>query len=324
VRDRPEISVVIPTRNRRGLLSRAALRSALSQEEVDHEVIVVDDGSTDDTSAWLRELGEPRLRVVRLEERRGVAAARNAGIDAARGVWVAFLDDDDLWSPRKLRRQLDTAAAASADFVYARVVSVDEMGCARYAFPLPDPMELPSKLLAASVLPAGCSNVIVRRELVRNVGGFDEELFQLSDWDLWIRLAWAGRAAACEDTLVGYLEHNENMLLSDPRDVTRELAYLDLKHHTLRNEHRAELDSRTFAHWVAWGHLRRGRRIRAARVFARSGLENRSPRDVALAAAFVLRAALPLSSARPILQRIGRHGAGTLPPPAPAWLELYR
>jgi len=315
---------VIPTRNRWLMLERAALRAALSQELVDHEVVVVDDGSTDRTSQRLEELRDPRLRVVRLDERRGVATARNAGIANAQGEWIAFLDDDDLWSPFKLRRQIDAAREADAVFAYAGVVSVDELGTAQYSFSLPDPVGLLPRLLASSVVPAGCSNVLARTEVVRDLGGFDERLFQLADWDLWIRLARAGRAASCKDVLVGYVEHGENMLLTDPRDVRREFAHLDAKHESLRAIHAVELDRAAFAHWVAWGHLRRRRRLRAARVYFRSGIENRRPRDVALAGGFALRAALPIGGVRPALQRLTRGSAYATPPAEPAWLDLYR
>ena len=318
-----EVTVVIPTRNRWALLERSALRAALGQEQIDHEVVVVDDASTDGTSERLEELQDGRIQVVRLDERQGVAAARNAGIAAARGEWVAFLDDDDLWSPLKLRMQLDAARRAEAVFAYAGVVSVDDVGTARYAFSLPEPDGLLASLLSSSVLPAGCSNVLARTQLVRDLGGFDVRLFQLADWDLWIRLAEAGPAAWCEEPLVGYAEHAENMLLTDPRDVTEEFAYFAAKHSSLRASYGVELDRAAFAHWVAWGHLRRRRRLRAARVYLRSGLENRRPHDVALAGGFALRAALPLGRVRPALQRL----TGTSPGAAchePAWLELYR
>jgi glycosyltransferase involved in cell wall biosynthesis len=321
----PEVTVVIPTRNRWELLSRKALRSALGQEAVEHEVVVVDDASTDETAARLAAFDDPRVRFVRLNERAGVAHARNAGIAAARGSWVAFLDDDDLWSPRKLRAQLDAAAAADADFVYAGVVSIDGDGAPCYVFPLPRPAELPRRILGSSVLPAGCSNVVARTELVRAVGGFDEQLFQLADWDLWIRLSWNGRPAATEEVLVGYVEHDENMLLTDPRDVTPELAYLDEKHRALRIRHGVELDRATFFHWVAWGHLRRRQRVRAARVYLRSAIANRRGRDVALAAAFAARAVLPVGSLRRRIQALaGPRALAVAPVAEPAWLELYR
>ena len=112
--ERPVVSVVIPTADRWPLLSTCALRSALGQHDVEHEVIVVDDGSSDETPRRLEELGDPRLRILRHATRQGVSQARNTAIEAARGEWIAFLDDDDLWSPRKLRVQLDLGAATGA------------------------------------------------------------------------------------------------------------------------------------------------------------------------------------------------------------------
>src|SRR3954468_2829862 len=104
----PEVTVVIPTRDAWDLLP-ATLTGALAQEEVALEVVVVDDGSRDGTAAGLAEWAraDPRLRVCRLEPSAGVGAARNAGIERARGEWLAFLDHDDLWAPRKLREQVD-------------------------------------------------------------------------------------------------------------------------------------------------------------------------------------------------------------------------
>jgi glycosyltransferase involved in cell wall biosynthesis len=320
-----EVSVVIPTRNRFELLERTALRSALEQQDVEHEVIVVDDGSQDGTFERLSELDEPRLRVIRHDTARGVSRARNAGIAAARATWTAFLDDDDLWSPVKLRRQIDAVEDANGAFAYAGVVSVGEDGRANYVFALPDPLELPRELLARSVLPAGCSNVVARTGLVREVGGFDEELFQLADWDLWIRLAHAAPAAVCSETLVAYVEHARNMLLTDERDVTKELERLEEKHRDLRRRHGVDLDRATFLHWVAWGHLRRGRRLRAANVYLRSGLEQRRPRDVALAAAFALRSIVPVPRARRLLHAVAPPRVMPLPAPAapPPWVARY-
>jgi glycosyltransferase involved in cell wall biosynthesis len=321
----PEVTVVIPTRNRWDLLSRRALPSALAQEAVAQEVVVVDDASTDDTPAQVVAVDDQRVRLERLDERAGVAAARNAGIAAACGAWIAFLDDDDVWSPRKLRTQLDAVHEAGADFIYSGVVAVGDSGAVEYDFPLPPPAELPLKILSSSVLPAGGSNVLARTELVRAVGGFDEQLFQLADWDLWIRLAASGRPAATAEVLVGYFEHDENMLLTDPADVTRELAYLEQKHRALRARHGVELDRSTFLHWVAWGHLRRRQRGRAARVYLRSGIANRSGRDIALAAAFAARAVVPLGSLRRRLQALTGSRAPEVDGAAePAWLELYR
>jgi len=100
-----ELSVIIPTHNRLVLLQRA-LASVLAQEGVDLECIVVNDGSTDGTAAWLEGLDDSRVRVRHLGGVGG-ASARNAGLDMAQGEFIAFLDDDDEWRPGKARRQID-------------------------------------------------------------------------------------------------------------------------------------------------------------------------------------------------------------------------
>ena len=122
----PTVSVVIPTRNRAEVLKTHALPSALAQRDVDVEVVVVDDGSDEDDRRAMENLTDSRVRVVRHATREGQSRARNTGIEAARGEWIAFLDDDDLWSPDKLREQLDAAAVAHAEFVYTGGVMVDE------------------------------------------------------------------------------------------------------------------------------------------------------------------------------------------------------
>ena len=126
-----------------------------------------------------------------------MARARNLGIGAARGHWIAFLDDDDLWSPDKLRRQIDAAGAANAGFVYASAVIVDDGLRVRSEWPAPPSERLESVLLVRNALPAGASNVVVKAPLLDEVGAFDERLTHLADWDLWIRLARNASAASC-------------------------------------------------------------------------------------------------------------------------------
>src|SRR6266550_1899492 len=181
----PEVTVVIPTRDRRAIAPRA-VRCALGQHDVRLEVIVIDDGSTDGTAAAVEELADPRLRVVRHERPRGVANARNRGIELAEGEWVALLDDDDLWAPAKVRHQLDTASAAPVDFVYADVVAVDHRGNPIEWMPSPSPHHLRERIRSENLQPAGASNALIRVDLVQRAGGFDERLVHLADWDLWI------------------------------------------------------------------------------------------------------------------------------------------
>lgn len=269
-----EVSVVIPTRNRWRLLSKAALPAALDQEDVDHEVIVIDDGSDDETPERLAKIADPRLRVLRNHSARGVAVARNTGIGAARGRWVSFLDDDDVWSPRKLRAQLDAAAAADAVFAYAGGAGLDATRRFLFAVAPPDPTTVLRELLQWNVIWCGCSNVMAKTRLTRELGGFDERLFQLADWDLWIRLALAGPAAAAPETLVGYVMHGESMLLTDRRDVFPEMDYLAEKHQPASEAYGVEFDQALFARWVARGHRRAGRRREAARTYLRSARQH--------------------------------------------------
>jgi glycosyltransferase involved in cell wall biosynthesis len=270
-----DVSVVIPTRSRWSLLSTAALPAALEQQDVDHEVIVVDDGSSDETAERLAEIADSRLRVLRNETPGGVAVARNRGVFEARGRWISFLDDDDVWSPRKLRAQLDAAESANAIFVYAAGGGLDSERRFLYAVAPPEPTTVTRQLLRWNVIWCGCSNVMAKTEVTRTLGGFDENLFQLADWDLWIRLALAGRAAAVDEILVGYVIHPENMLLTDRRDVFPELDYLVHKHRSASEEYGVSLDRALFARWVARGHRRAGRRLEATGTYLRSAWRNR-------------------------------------------------
>jgi glycosyltransferase involved in cell wall biosynthesis len=316
-----EITVVIPTRDRWSTLATAALRAALAQRDVDHEVIVVDDGSADDTSARLAALDEPRLRVIRHELSHGVAQARNAGIAAAAGEWVAFLDDDDLWAPEKLRRQIDLARGADAAWAYAASAALD--GERRFLFSLEpaDPEGLARSLLRWNVLWGGCSNVVARTDVVRRLSGFDERLFQLADWDLWIRLALSERAVATREILLGCVMHSASMLATDRRDVFREMEYLAEKHRVASLAHRVDFDQRLFTRWVAFGHRRAGRRGRAALTYVRGARRHGDLAALPRAAAALLgepafragRALVPSRTAAP-----------TLDAASPPWLAAYQ
>jgi glycosyltransferase involved in cell wall biosynthesis len=322
VRRAPDVTIVIPTRSRWDLLSTAALPSALGQEDVELEIVVVDDGSTDETAKKLRARFDARLRVVRHERPRGVARARNAGIEAARGEWIAFLDDDDLWAPRKLRVQLDAADAQGALFSYGGAAWVAEDRSWLYSLAPADPDLLASMLLERNVLWGGCSNVAVRSDLVRALGGFDERLFQLADWDLWIRLSQAGRACAWPEVLVACIEHQRSMLLTTADDVFAEFDYLDAKHRAAREAAGLRLDRRIFTRWVALGHRRSGRRFRAARLYLAGAVKNRDPLNLVRAVAAPL-GERPVEWARRVTGRSPGSRRSDFPS-EPSWLARYR
>lgn len=297
----PEVSVVIPTKDRSRRV-RHTVASVLAQRGVDLEVVVVDDGSADDTSAVLG--GVEGVRVVRHDTPRGVAAARNAGIAAATGDWVAFLDDDDLWAPDKLRRQLDAAARAGADWVYASALTVDEHGRIFEEELAPPPGELLDLLHAANPVPAGASNVMVRRAVLAQTGGFDETLQHFADWDLWVRLAQRGTPAAIDDALVAYVHHGENMHADAAHSGRAELDLLDAR---IRSHTGRPLDRALMASWMAYGEYVAGRPWAAARIAAASAVRHRSRDDARQAVGMVLRG-------------LGiNHGAGHSGEPGPAW-----
>jgi glycosyltransferase involved in cell wall biosynthesis len=283
----------------------------LGQEGVEHEVVVVDDGSADETGKRLAAVADSRLRVVRNERPGGVAAARNRGLAEAAGEWVAFLDDDDLWSPRKLRAQLDAAKGADADFAYSAVVAVDADLNVTRALPFPDPRDLLRRELRLNAMPAGGSNVVVSSVLLRTQGGFDERLYHLADWDLWIRLAAAGSGAASPAVDVAYVEHGHNMHMSELRNTRREFVYLVDKHRGLSRELGVDFDRLGFELWMAWADRRSGNVRRAAWLYLRSALVHRSVRNLARAVWMVL----PGGSKAP---------GGPAPPPEPDWLAAYR
>jgi GT2 family glycosyltransferase len=268
---RPEATVVIATRDRWPLLARHGLRSALAQEDVALEVVVVDDGSRDGTAARVAELGDPRVRLVRNDEPHGPSAARNRGIEVAQADWVAFLDDDDLWSPRKLRAQLDAASTAGADWVYAAAVIADEAGAILRAPRLLDPEAAAEMLLRGNRIWGGPSAVAVRTELLRRLGGFDESLRCFEDWDLWIRLSATGRPAACGEVLVAHVEHPGSTLFRFDGDVLEQ-------HERMLAKHRAvtRADRLAVLEWLAEEQMQAGRSLRASRLYLEAAVRHRS------------------------------------------------
>jgi glycosyltransferase involved in cell wall biosynthesis len=307
------VTVVVPTHNRWQHLRGAALPAALGQRDVELELIVIDDGSTDETSRELGQIADPRLHVLRSEPAEGVARARNRGLAAARAPWVAFLDDDDLWSPLKLRTQLDALAATAADYAYAAGVFVDGAGRPLRPDPAPDPATVARALRASDVV-GGPSTVVVRTELARRLGGFEPSLSVLADWDLWLRVADAGRAAACSDVLVAYREHEGNMSARAARRVFAELDVLVARHGL-----RSEVDGVRFTRWVAANQRRGGGRIGAARAYLRGAVAFRSPALLARGLA------MPFGEgAMAIPGRLRALRAGPPePPPCPEWLRAY-
>jgi glycosyltransferase involved in cell wall biosynthesis len=259
----PEVTVVIPTRDRRELLLQT-LRSVLWQRDVDFECIVVDDGSSDDTASAVEGLGDPRIRLVRHETSHGVSAARNRGIDEARGEWIAFLDDDDLWAPDKLRLQLEAARRSRCAWVYVGHVNVTRGLNIVGGNPPPDSDEVVERLPEENIVPGGTSGVMASRRALIDAGCFDPSLQPMADWDLWLRLVATGRPACVPLPLVGYRVHTQNMSLDTAR-VESDFAVV------ARRSGRASYA--VLYRYLGWWCRRAGRRRKALSYFLRGALQ---------------------------------------------------
>lgn len=181
----PRVSVVIPTYNRSRALVRA-LESVFAQTEPVLETIVVDDGSTDDTQAVLAGFGS-RVRAIR-KSNGGAGAARNAGIEAARGEFVAFLDDDDAWLPEKNREQVRILdARPEVGITSSGVLFIDAEGRPDYVQSWSDEGRAFDRVLFHN--PVVTSSVLVRRSCLQGFSArFRTDIAPVEDWELWIRL----------------------------------------------------------------------------------------------------------------------------------------
>lgn len=222
------LSAIIPAYNCARYLAEA-IASALAQDSVDLEVVVVDDGSTDDTQSILASFGD-RIRTLR-QENRGLPAARNTGILASRGELIAFLDADDTWERDKSRKQLAYLEANPAcGLVFCDVFRMDESG-RRIAPVLGDKAkEVPTGrclerlFLGNFVLVPG---VVVRRDVLERAGPFDESLRSVEDYDMWLRIAAIAEVGIVPEPLASWRERAGQMSRSRDRVLEYEALVLE-------------------------------------------------------------------------------------------------
>lgn len=212
------LSVVIPTYNH-GRYLPDAIQSALGQDVEGVEVIVVDDGSTDDSPAMAARYGH-RVRYLR-QENQGLSAARNAGILASRGGAVAFLDADDVWRPGFLAAvtgRLKGDPGLGAVHTGFRCIDGDGRLLPQVEVTTVDPGRMYDRLLDGEFFVP--SAVVVRRECFDQVGLFDVALRASEDWEMWLRVARRYRFAGLASPLVHYRVHGGNMS-GDPDHMLR-------------------------------------------------------------------------------------------------------
>ncbi len=210
----PAVSIVMPCFNAAAHLP-ASVGSVQAQTLGDWELIAVDDGSTDATLAWLRTQTDPRIRPLG-QTNRGVSAARNVGLAAARGQYVAFLDADDTWAPDFLEKMLAVLQhRTDAVLAYCGWQNVGLPGGRGMPFVPPD-YETPAK---AEILFAGCRwpihAALVRRAAVEAAGGFDPTLKNAEDYALWLRVATTAPIVRVPEVLAFYHFHGNGQASGD-------------------------------------------------------------------------------------------------------------
>ncbi len=188
----PQVSVILPIYNRGHLIKRAIV-SVLNQSLRDLELIVVDDGSTEEIEKIVTSFDDGRIKYIRHEANRGAGAARNTGIRASRGEYIAFQDSDDEWLPEKLERQIEAFRKAEPDagIVYTDMLRIGEDGRSNYWTSPTVRMGciVNRETLDYQVIGLGILSAMIKRECFDKVGLFDESFPRFIDLEFFIRLS---------------------------------------------------------------------------------------------------------------------------------------
>lgn len=210
----PRVSILLTCYNHLPYL-KPCLQAVWDQTFVDYEVIALDDGSTDGTREWLAEQAEPRLTCVFNEHNLGTYGTLNEGLRHATGEFVAVLNDDDLWEPEKLARQvalMDARPEMGLCHTNGRFINGageffegEPLG---FAFPRTEEGDVLEALIYANKIIA--SAALFRRSLADEHGGFNEAYFGSGDWEMWLRLAEVSRVGFVDERLTHYRVHGAN------------------------------------------------------------------------------------------------------------------
>jgi glycosyltransferase involved in cell wall biosynthesis len=269
-----EITVIVPAYNASRTVG-AAVDSVLAQTFADFELLVIDDGSRDDTADVVRARDDPRLNCVRTENG-GVSAARNHGLELAAGSYAAFLDADDAWDPAKLERQhraMSERPEVGLSFTSAQLVDDDfrpvgtEWAAARSDY-------TEALLLEGNIVAGGGSSVMARTSTVHQAGRFDRRLSQCADWDLWLRMSLMTSFIALHEPLVLY-RVGPGTMSSDPELLERDtFAMLDKFYEDSASGAYNRLRKRAYANqsMVCAGSYLHARRFRSALRCLAAGL----------------------------------------------------
>jgi glycosyltransferase involved in cell wall biosynthesis len=216
------ISIIVPAYNASKYL-RDAVESALDQTYLEREIIVVDDGSTDNTPHILAEYGD-RIRVIR-QSNMGSAAACNAGVAAAQGEWVAFLDADDVWLPHKLAWQIECCGSmdiSHTDSICFGPGLANELR--RSSFEPPHSGNVLKALLTRNFITK--SSVMMRRQVFLKFGGFDESYLAVEDWPFFLKVCAEHELGYLPEAVVRYRVHKKSKSMQGRKTLADHLRIL--------------------------------------------------------------------------------------------------
>lgn len=242
----PVVSVVIPVYNRAHLLHRA-LDSVVAQTFKDIEILVIDDCSRDDPYSVIKAYNDARIKYVRQDVNQGVAAARNRGLREAKGAFIAFLDDDDEWFPEKITKQVEVFLQSPPEvgLVYTGVETVMDEGETDIQTPT-ERGNVYRKLLFKNCIHGGSSSMI-RRNVITNIGFFDESLLAIEDYDYWLRVSRYYDFEFVEESLVRYHDIRTVSTESDVRRSRNIKANLEARNQ-LYVKHQSQMRKEGVAH----------------------------------------------------------------------------
>jgi len=208
IKDNPTVSVIIPTCNRARIVGRA-IRSVLNQTYQNFEIFVVDDASNDNTEAVVRNFNDERIKYIRHDKNRGGSAARNTGIKASKGQYIALLDDDDEWLPEKLEKQINKFKNSkdSVGVVYGGHITFSSKTGKIIDRSIPVARGVVYPYTLKSGLASGGSMPLIKKECFEKVGLFDETLPALQDGDMWVRISQHYEFEFVPDYLAKYYVH---------------------------------------------------------------------------------------------------------------------
>ncbi len=203
----PKVSVIMPTFNRAAYLQEA-IESVLEQTYIDYELIIIDDGSVDNTKEVCAKYGE-KVRYL-YQENKGSPSARNYGISQARGKYIALLDDDDRWVPHKLQIQVDFMEKhPELAFICSSAYVIDQVDNATKFFGVSSSENSFDHLILGNFV--FHLTVLAKKEIILEIGGYDTNLLLCQDYDLWLRIAKKHPFCCIDEPLAYYRIHPQNI-----------------------------------------------------------------------------------------------------------------